>query len=282
MGLPVFGLTVSMSLIAVSRLYEARNLHITLSLPGKDQSTQMEKHSMKFNKDSSLAKLSPFCIHVFFRSRLLYLEKHPWPYSWIAAHHSANTILVFLPNGFLKPPKWTQSQMLDANSNSAYPAYPVPKILNKFKNHEDAENADPPSPAGCLKNPEISVRSARTPPKSCVAQSLQGLVSTIQKNAPLHQIAFLTWALAGSTCIYVWSLKLLSDCNAVCRSILRAINKYAHVRSLTFLGLQWIEFETFKGCKMVQILKEQSWKSSQLQFQGTNFNMVFAPKTLWH
>ena len=78
---------------------------------------------------------------------------------------------------------------------------------------------------------------------------LKGLVSTIQKNAPLHQIAFLTWALAGSTCIYVWSLKLLSDCNAVCRSILPAINKYAHVRSLTFLGLQWIEFESFKGCK---------------------------------
>ena len=176
----------------------SENLHITLRLPGKDQSTQMKKHSMKCNKDYLFQSYRLFCIHVF---------------SVVACYIWRNTrgLTAELPLIIRPTRSWFSCPMAfsslpsgpDANSN---PAYPVPKILNKFKNHEDAENA---SAFSCWMSEESWDLSqiCPNPPKSCVAQSLQAWFQPSGKmHRSIKQFSWLElWQVQHASTSEVWS-----------------------------------------------------------------------------
>ena len=245
----------------------SENLHITLRLPGKDQSTQMKKHSMKCNKDSSLPKLSPFLYPCFFRSCLLYLEKHPWPYSWVAAHHSANTILVFLPNGFLKPPKWTGCEFKSCISFTQ-DTQQIQKpwgcweclrllLLDVWRILRSSQSDLLPTPLDhALRNP---YRLGFNHPEKCTAPSNSFLdLSFGRFNMHLRLKSEASFRLQCSMQEHTTGYQQICTCE---------------IPHLPRVAVNWIWV-----VQRVQILKEQSWISSQLQFQGTKFTWFLHQK----
>lgn len=166
--------------------------------------------------------------------------------------------------GFLKPPKWTSPKCLMQIQilHILYPRY--------------STNSKPWGCSECLRLLLLLdvwrlLRSSQSDLPNPLNHALRnpyrlGFNHSEKYAAPSHSFLDLSFGR------FNMHLRLKSEASfrlqCSMQSILPAINKYAHVRSLTFLGLQWIEFESFKGCNF---LKEQIWKSSQLQFQGTNF-----------
>ena len=120
-------------LIAVSRLYEARTYTSPSVCLARIRALKWKNTQWNVTRIHLFQSYRLFCIHVF---------------SVVACYIWRNTrgLTAELPLIIRPTRSWFSCPMAfsslpsgpDANSN---PAYPSPKILNKFKNHEDAENA---------------------------------------------------------------------------------------------------------------------------------------------